>query len=33
MPTFESIYTEREYWVDEEGAFYVYETRKKYVLK
>ena len=33
MPTFESIYTEREYWVDEEGAFYVDETRKKYVLK
>lgn len=32
IPTFESVYTPREYWVDESGAYYIDETGRKYTL-
>lgn len=33
VPTFESVYTPREYWVDETGTIYNDETGRKYILR
>lgn len=33
VPTFESIYTEREYWVDEEENYFTDELRQKIIFK
>lgn len=33
IPTFESIYTDREYWVDEEGNYFVDELSQKFIFK
>lgn len=33
IPTFESVYTPREYWVDESGQIYTDETGRRYLLQ
>lgn len=33
VPSFESIYTEKEYWVDEEGNHIVDEMRQRFIFK